>query len=97
MNDSAPLLAHATPDARFGIPQSTSAMSLRPQPSGYQLSDVGVTAQHTGHGAGGDMGVVPGGWNAGFNGPGDDDDVNVHYGPVPTRVVRRNRTQKRVA
>lgn len=28
--------------------------------------------------------------------PGTDDDVNVHYGPVPTRVVRRNKTQKRV-
>jgi chitin synthase len=28
--------------------------------------------------------------------PRADEDVNVHYGPVPTRVVRRNKTQKRV-
>lgn len=98
MNDSAPLLSHATPDARFGIPQSASAMSMRPQRTGYQLSDSGaVSGQQRPGQQDGDMGVVPGGWNNGFNGPGDEDDVNVHYGPVPTRVVRRNRTQKRVA
>jgi len=26
-----------------------------------------------------------------------DEDNNVHYGPLPTRMVRRNKTQKRVA
>lgn len=98
LTDSAPLLNHATPDARFGIPQSASAMSMRPPPSRYQLSDSGTVPQLPGQGPpDGDMGVVPGGWDQGFNGPGDEDDVNVHYGPVPTRVVRRNRTQKRVA
>ena len=93
INDSAPLLQHATPDARFGIPHSTSAMSMRPTPNRYQLSDNGAT----GLGQDGDMGVVPGGWDNSFNNPGDEDDNNVHYGPVPNRVIRRNRTQKRVA
>jgi len=92
INDSAPLLSHATPDARFGIPQSNSAMSMRPQQSRYQLSDTGAH----GPGQGGDIGVVPGGWSNSFNGPGDDEDVNVHYGPVPNRVLRRNRTQKKI-
>lgn len=92
INDSAPLLSHATPDPRFGIPQSASAMSMRPQQSRYQLSDVGAQ----GPGQGGDIGVVPGGWSSSFNGPGDDEDVNVHYGPVPNRVLRRNRTQKKI-
>lgn len=99
MNDSAPLLSHAHPDPRFGIPQSTSALSMGAR---YQLSDNGRTGPRAQEG---DMGVVPGAWDNGghTNGYGngglgaDDDDVNVHYGPVPTRVVRRNRTQKRVA
>lgn len=38
----------------------------------------------------GDMGSRGGALGA------DEEDVNVHYGPVPTRVVRRNKTQKRV-
>ncbi|ODO12122.1 hypothetical protein I350_00908 [Cryptococcus amylolentus CBS 6273] len=103
MNDSHPLLAHAQPDPRFGIPASQSAMSMQPPPRPgtavrYQLSDNGA----------GDMGVpmyaTPGGaeGQAGFHagdglGHDDEDDyVNVHYGPVPSRIVRRNRTQKRV-
>jgi chitin synthase len=88
MNDSAPLLNHAQPT--FGLPQHNS---------GY-------------HHAAGDMGMLPGqGANGGysnssigFNGPNghglepsmDDHQNNVHYGPVPNRVIRRNRTQKRV-
>ncbi|KAK8865591.1 hypothetical protein IAR55_000735 [Kwoniella newhampshirensis] len=99
MNDSAPLLHHAAPDPRFGIPQSSSAMSLTPR---YQLSDTG--------GAAGDVGMLPGRWDNGqaerqgngygngapIHGGPEDDEANVHYGPLPTRVVRRNRTQKRV-
>ncbi|WWD18233.1 hypothetical protein CI109_102683 [Kwoniella shandongensis] len=98
MNDSAPLLNHAAPDPRFGILQSSSAMSMTPR---YQLSDNG------GAGAAGDVGMLPGRWDHGDaerqgNGYGnggplhDEDEANVHYGPLPTRVVRRNRTQKRV-
>jgi chitin synthase len=83
MNDSAPLLAHATPDARFGIPGQRR----------FQLSDAGSQAGIGGAGAG-DIGVVPGAWQGGA---GDEDEDNVHYGPVPNRVLRRNRTQKRVA
>ncbi|TYJ53623.1 chitin synthase 4, partial [Cryptococcus floricola] len=103
MNDSHPLLAHAAPDPRFGfgIPASQSAMSMRPGTGTgvrYQLSDNGA----------GDMGVpmyaTPGGaeGQAGFHaGDGlgheeEDDYGNVHYGPIPSRIVRRNRTQKRV-
>ena len=94
MNDSAPLLAHATPDARFGIPTSGSAMSLGN--GRYQLSDVGTPSRVTGDES--DIGMVPGGWNNGYpNGGMDEDEDNVHYGPVPSRIVRRNRTQKRVA
>ena len=110
MNDSAPLLAHATPDPRFGIPQSASAMSMRPSPSPsrIQLSDdgqrrpsgpggPGILRPGPGpHGPESDMGV-PRGWGPSFNTPGDDDENNVHYGPVPNRVLRRNRTQKKVA
>ncbi|WVR05534.1 hypothetical protein IAU60_002552 [Kwoniella sp. DSM 27419] len=99
INDSAPLLSHAAPDQRFGIPQSHSALSMRPR---YQLNDGGP-------GSTGDVGMIPGRWddgdaeaqNNGMAAPGnhhapDEDEVNVHYGPLPTRVVRRNRTQKRV-
>jgi chitin synthase len=80
MNDSAPLLNHAQPT--FGLPHNNS---------GYTLRDDGM----------GDMGMRasgPGYPNGSFNGqpPADDERNNVHYGPVPTRVVRRNRTQKRV-
>ncbi|OCF42866.1 chitin synthase [Kwoniella heveanensis CBS 569] len=100
INDSAPLLSHAAPDARFGIPASTSAMSMRPLATRYQLSDNGAAAG----GGTGDVGMMPGRWdgndaehqpNGGVGGH-EDDEVNVHYGPLPTRVVRRNRTQKRV-
>jgi chitin synthase len=82
VDDSAPLLTHATPDARFGIPDQRR----------FQLSDAG---SNVGGAGAGDMGVVPGAWSGG--GGADQDDDNVHYGPVPTRVMRRNRTQKRVA
>ena len=90
MNDSQPLLNHAQPT--FGLP---------PSHTGYTLRDDGM----------GDMGMRQAGPNQGypnssigFNGPPgqqgdsshDDENHNVHYGPVPTRVVRRNRTQKRV-
>lgn len=34
--------------------------------------------------------------NGGVVGGDEDDEANVHYGPVPARVLRRNRTQKRV-
>lgn len=92
MNDSAPLLNPAYPDSRFGVPPGgPPAPGVR-----YQLSDVG----------GGDAGLRPGRWENGAaqadtvaNGFGhgdDEDETNLHYGPVPTRVVRRNRTQKRV-
>ena len=93
MNDSAPLLSHASVDPRFGIPQSGSAMSMRPA-NRYQLSDAGGGRPQ---GQESDIGVVPGGWDNSFNTPHDEDDSNVHYGPVPTRVLRRNRTQKKVA
>ncbi|WWC96588.1 hypothetical protein V866_003456 [Kwoniella sp. B9012] len=93
INDSAPLLSHAAPDARFGIPSQNQ--------SRYQLSDNGAS-----QGDGGDVGMLPGRWvdneqqRNGYSIPPqqgqDDEEVNVHYGPLPTRVVRRNRTQKRV-
>lgn len=97
MNDSRPLLAHAAPDSRFGIPQSTSAMSMTAPAVRYQLSDAGA----------GDMGVTmytgngdaegQNGFGTGDGvGAGGEDEVNMHYGPVPARIVRRNRTQKRV-
>nr|KIR48602.1 chitin synthase [Cryptococcus bacillisporus CA1280] len=97
MNDSHPLLAHAAPDPRFGIPQSASAMSMSAPEARYQLSDTGA----------GDMGVpmYTGNGDAerqnGFGtgdgvGADDEDEVNMHYGPIPARMVRRNRTQKRV-
>nr|ODN74974.1 chitin synthase [Cryptococcus depauperatus CBS 7841] len=108
INDSHPLLSHATPDSRFGIPPSHSSMSFHQSPSAaspavrHQLSDVGA----------GDMGVpyalpndaerqvgfgVSDGIGMGDTaGTGEDDRVNVHYGPIPARMVRRNRTQKRV-
>ncbi|RSH90411.1 Chitin synthase, class 1 [Saitozyma podzolica] len=92
LNDSAPLLNPAYPDSRFGVPPGGP-----PAPgTRYQLSDVG----------GGDVGLRPGRWENGAaqadtvaNGFGhgdEEDETNLHYGPVPTRVVRRNRTQKRV-
>ncbi|KIS01741.1 chitin synthase [Cryptococcus deuterogattii 2001/935-1] len=97
MNDSHPLLAHAAPDPRFGIPQSASAMSMSAPATRYQLSDTGA----------GDMGVpmyTGNGDAEGQNGFGtgdgvgadDENEVNMHYGPIPARMVRRNRTQKRV-
>ena len=94
LTDSAPLLSHASVDPRFGIPQSASVMSMRPQ-NRYQLSDVGSAGRPLGQES--DIGVVPGGWDSSFNTPQDEDDTNVHYGPLPTRVLRRNRTQKKVA
>lgn len=97
MNDSHPLLAHAAPDPRFGIPQSASAMSMSAPAARYQLSDTGA----------GDMGVPmytgngdaegQNGFGTGDNvGADDENEVNMHYGPIPARMVRRNRTQKRV-
>lgn len=72
--------------------------------------DVGVIPGRWDDVAGGDGGQTDGGagypmmgGNAGGNGYGhvgfgstDDDEDNVHYGPLPTRMVRRNRTQKKV-
>lgn len=133
--DSAPLLNHASVDPRFGIPQSHSAMSIRPEltgqgyaydnhnrgnspapgagPARYQLND-------NGYGPGGDVGVIPNRWKGsgagslpggypdggasgvmpeyGLGGmtPPEQEENNVHYGPVPTKVLRRNRTQKKV-
>lgn len=53
---------------------------------------------------GGGGGRVPGQWDdGGSNGGGtdlgngmQDEDDNIHYGPVPSRVPRRNKTVKRV-
>lgn len=97
MNDSRPLLAHAAPDSRFGIPQSTSAMSMTAPAVRYQLSDAGAgdmgVTMYTGNGdAEGQNGF---GTGDGVGAAGEDE-VNMHYGPVPARIVRRNRTQKRV-
>jgi len=110
IHDSAPLLAHAAPDVRFGIPQSASRPAVR-----YQLSDTGRGAggesdiglpgraengveYENGYGNGGLNGYGNGGLNGYGGGGGDEDDETmVHYGPVPVRVMRRNRTQKRVA
>ncbi len=106
INDSAPLLAHAAPDPRFGIPQTSSAMSMRPgQAVRFQLEDNGrgyggesdIAAQNqNGFGNGNGNGYGGGGYGGGRGGE-DEDETMVHYGPVPTRVMRRNRTQKRVA
>ena len=98
INDSAPLLSHATPDSRFGISQSQSNLSFGGGGGGggYQLSDVGTPSRVAGDGS--DLGMIPGAWNGNGNGgPHYDDGDNVHYGPVPARIIRRNRTQKRVA
>ncbi|WWC88212.1 uncharacterized protein L201_003117 [Kwoniella dendrophila CBS 6074] len=107
INDSAPLLANAQSDPRLGIPQSHSSMSMGGH-GGYQLSDNGPLSQHnTGTG---DVGLGQGQdrWNVDLeqqrngysippNNNDEDDEVRVHYGALPTRVVRRNRTQKKVA
>lgn len=99
MSDSAPLLNHAQP--AFGIPHSASAtrfqlrddgmgdMGMRNQAigqQGYPDSSIGFGTQGSG-GTGHQMGMGP---------SADEEENNMHYGPVPTRVVRRNRTQKRV-
>ena len=94
-NDQAPLLSHAHPDVRFGVPPSQSGMSLHPEPRvRYQLNDSG--SQLGGPGAG--MGMGMGGSDLGAMGydQDDEDGVNRHYGPAPSRMIRRNRTQKRV-
>ena len=115
INDSAPLLSHAAPDPRFGIPQTNSAMSLRPDLR-FQLSDPGyghgsdigaMTGRDGGsedeHMHGDGNGYMNGHGNGYMNGNGnsygggEDDEPMVHYGPVPARVLRRNRTQKRIA
>jgi chitin synthase len=68
-------------------------------PVRFQLNDGGGQA--------GDVGVIPNRWKGdgqmpgpgyglGGNMPGDQEQNNVHYGPVPTKVLRRNRTQKKV-
>lgn len=97
MNDSHPLLAHAAPDARFGIPQSTSAMSMSAPAARYQLSDTGAgdmgVSMYTGNGNAEGQNGFGTGDGVGANG---EDEVNMHYGPIPARMVRRNRTQKRV-
>lgn len=84
VNDSAPLLNHA--QVAFG-PGSGSGSEAGQGGRGYQLRDEA------------DVGLLPGSIGGGGHqmGPSaDEEDVNVHYGPVPTRVVRRNKTQKRV-
>ena len=93
INDSAPLLSHARPDSMFGISNSQSNLSFGGG-GGYQLSDVGTPSRVAGDGS--DLGMIPGAWN-GNGGPQYEDGDNVHYGPVPARIIRRNRTQKRVA
>jgi len=42
-----------------------------------------------------DGGSIGGGTDLGGGGMQDEDD-NIHYGPVPSRVPRRNKTVKRV-
>lgn len=92
-NDQAPLLAHAHPSVRFGVPPSQSGMGLRPEPHArYQLSDSG--SQVGGPGAG--MGMGGSDLGAMSYDQDDEDGRTPHYGPVPSRMVRRNRTQKRV-
>ncbi|KAK4685228.1 chitin synthase, partial [Tremellales sp. Uapishka_1] len=91
-NDSAPLLSHATPDARFGIPSSHSAMSMRPPPNRFQLTDNGRQPMPMGDYGGGDVGISGGYSDADL----EKEEVNVHYEPVPKRVLRRGRTQKKV-
>ncbi|KAL7423299.1 Chitin synthase, class 8 [Cryptotrichosporon argae] len=84
LNDAAPLLAPAHPDPRLlnGGGYGNGGLSPTPTPGPrYSLTDNGAEN-------GADMGVK---WEQN-----DDDEDNVHYGPVPSRIVRRNRTQKRV-
>lgn len=108
--DSAPLLKPATMDPRFGIPQSNSAMSMRHNANAYGGGGGGPARfQLNDNGPAGDVGVIPNRWKdngqganpmpgygLGGNMPMDQEENNVHYGPVPTKVLRRNRTQKKV-
>ncbi|WOO85757.1 Chitin synthase 4 [Vanrija pseudolonga] len=87
--DAQPLLGHAYPDPRLGG-------HATPSPRPYQLTDNGATPGH------GDMGIrfdpatrfnAPPSESRPYN---DEPGSNLHYGPVPNRVLRRNRTQKKV-
>ena len=94
--DSAPLLNHATADPRFGVPPRGGT------PNRFQLQDggdVGVLPNRwrhdSGMGGGSQVGQ-PFSYGLGGGQEPPPDDSNVHYGPLPTRVLRRNRTQKKV-
>lgn len=94
--DSAPLLNHASADPRFGVPPRGGT------PARFQLQDngdVGVLPNRWRHDSGLDNGSQVGqpyGYGLGGGHEPPPDDSNVHYGPLPTRVLRRNRTQKKV-
>jgi chitin synthase len=99
--DNAPLLNHATADPRFGVPINNG----RASPARYQLQDggdVGVMPNRWRHDSGWDSSsqngsAAPMGYGlGGGNEPPGEDESNVRYGPLPTRVLRRNRTQKKV-
>lgn len=100
--DNTPLLNHASADPRFGVPGGGS-----PAPARFQLQDggdVGVMPNRWRHDSGYDQGrqngagtPQPYGYGlGGGNEPPGEDETNVRYGPLPTRVLRRNRTQKKV-
>ena len=92
-NDSAPLLNHAQP--AFGLPHSQTGYTLRDDGMG----DMGMRNGGPGQGYSNSsigFGGVPNGFQAPQAQGMDDDGRNVRYGPVPDRVIRRNRTQKRV-
>lgn len=101
--DSAPLLNHASADPRFGVPMNNGAAS----PARFQLQDggdVGVMPNRWRHDSGWDNSSQNGSSNgqpfgyglSGGNEPPGQDESNVRYGPLPTRILRRNRTQKKV-
>jgi chitin synthase len=99
--DNAPLLNHASADPRFGAPYPSGARS--PAPARFQLQDggdVGVMPNRWRHDSGLDGGSQNGQpYGYGLGGghePPPQDETNVRYGPLPTRVLRRNRTQKKV-
>lgn len=91
--DAQPLLGHAYPDPRLGG-------HATPSPRPYQLTDNG--AAPGGGGGHGDMGIrfdpathfnAPPSESRPYN---NEPGSNLHYGPIPNRVLRRNRTQKKV-
>lgn len=110
-NDSQPLLNHArTSFGNTGLPGIAGAPGGGG--GGYQLhdngaGDMGLLGGNLSNGNGNAGGYQNGSMGNGYGGYGGhgqygtsmgtgEDEENVHYGPVPTRVVRRNKTQKKV-